>query len=303
MRPEPSPMTPALLGAMRSARSISALAEVLTALPPPIIAFNKSHSGSRLLARVLGAAGVFMGSGCNESGDSVELLPFVKLSVRRLYPEFWRLGADGALEQEITTAAAEALIGHMRDYRGGPWGWKLCETVYIVPVLAVLFPAARFVHMIRDGRDVAFSNHVAPRDPFWQKVYVNAVGIGFWNGLLFGRCSGPVYQRWPHLYNAQHWHNSVTVGRRFGAMLGARYHELRYESLCTAFDETCADLLAFAGLAPELSALALIRSSISLTRVGQFRRRNPITVWRVTARLRPLLVELGYVKSNTPPGP
>lgn len=296
MNVDASSITPALTAAMLGASSLNELARVLLVLAPPLIVFNKSHSGSRVLARVLEAAGVFMGTRCNESGDSLDVLPFVQIGVERLYPEYWRLGADAALERQITAVAAKAILGHLRTYQGGPWGWKLCETAYILPLLAILFPTARYVHLIRDGRDVAFSNHVAPRDPFWQKVYANAEGIGRWNGLFFGRHSRFTYRLYPHLYNAQHWLNSVTVGRRFGAMLGSRYHELRYEGLCTEFDATCATLFAFAGLAPDPAALSPIRSSVVRTRVGCFRQQNPIYVWQVTNRLRPLLIELGYLR-------
>ena len=41
---------------------------------PPIIVFNKSHSGSRILAQLLESAGVFMGSHLNESHDSLDIL-------------------------------------------------------------------------------------------------------------------------------------------------------------------------------------------------------------------------------------
>jgi hypothetical protein len=59
----------------------------------------------------------------------------------------------------------EVMRRHLEGFDAGaarPWGWKLCETTYAVPVIDFLFPGAKFIHLIRDGRDVAFCDHHAP---------------------------------------------------------------------------------------------------------------------------------------------
>ena len=73
---------------------LAELRDELCALPPPIVVFNKSHSGSRLLARVLAAGGVFMGAHLNASHDSLDLLPLVEyLVVAATTPTTDRCGA------------------------------------------------------------------------------------------------------------------------------------------------------------------------------------------------------------------
>jgi hypothetical protein len=68
--------------------------------------------------------------------------------------------------------------------------------------LAALLPEARFVHLIRDGRDVASAIRDAPFGP----------------RTLEGA--------------ALHWHRRVCTGRALGAALGpARYLEVKYEDL------------------------------------------------------------------------
>lgn len=42
------------------------------------------------------------------------------------------------------------------------WGDKTLEYIYHIPLLLELFPEAQFIHMVRDGRDVALSNFKAP---------------------------------------------------------------------------------------------------------------------------------------------
>ena len=264
-------------------------------LPPPVVVFNKSHSGSRLVAQLLEASGVWLGSDVNDSRDSVSLLKLVRYLVEHYYPDYDTLwhgaGArDGALLGLIQGAFAD----HLQGRESHAWGWKLSETVYVLPLIDFLFPGARYVHIIRDGRDVAFSNHVPPVEAFWQKVYVNAVGVRRWRGLLFGAMGQIGYRFDSSLYNAQHWVNSVELGRRYGAMLRERYLEVRYEDLCRDFDTEGRRLLAFTGAPDVETGLAAMRPSVTTESIGKFRRHNPLKVAAVKRYARPLLVALGY---------
>ena len=84
-----------------------------------------------------------------------------------------------------------------------------------LPLLAQLLPKARFIHIIRDGRDVAFS---------YKKF--------LW---------GPT-----NLYSgARSWAQLVSTARKDGADLGSRYFELRLEDLTLNTDETAAKLGKF----------------------------------------------------------
>ena len=210
--------------------ALTTVRDELKRFGPPIVVFNKSHSGSRLLARLIAEAGVFMGAHQNESNDSWDVLKLVEYLVSEYYPDYGPLW-------DVNRPPDRTLPGLIRDVfashtEGLPpnaaWGWKLCETAYILPVLDFLFPDARYIHLIRDGRDVAFTDHRAPNRPFWKKIYFNTDGIMAWRGLKF---HGRDYARRSHVYNAMHWANSVAVGRAYGAMLRDRYREVRYEDL------------------------------------------------------------------------
>ncbi len=109
---------------------------------PPVIIFNKSHSGSRLLAELVEAGGFFLGAHQNDSRDSVDVLELVEYLVCNYYPDYsplWRNFSppDFRLAELIKKTFDAHLEGHSA---GKPWGWKLCETAYIVPVLDFLFP-------------------------------------------------------------------------------------------------------------------------------------------------------------------
>ena len=275
--------------------SLEYLRQKFAALPPPVVVFNKSHSGSRLLAQLIESAGVYMGARLNESNDALSLLPLVEYVVERYYPDFTALlDKKAPSDEHLCRLIDRAIFEHMTNYKSGPWGWKLCETVYILPLLDYLFPHARYIHLIRDGRDVAFSNHVAPVIPFWQKVYINSVGVRLRRGLVYGRGAGFCYRLAAPLYNMQHWMNSVTVGRRYGAQLGERYYEIRYEDLCLDFSATARRVLGFIGL-PLLPTLAEeLGASVQTQKVGKHRLYNPVIRWLVAWYGRSVLRLFGY---------
>jgi hypothetical protein len=83
------------------------------------------------------------------------------------------------------------------------WGDKTPPYVMCMDGLAKILPDARFVHIIRDGRDVALS----------------------YSSVSFGPRDDPVAQ-------AEFWSRRVEAGRRSGERLGSRrYLEVRYEHL------------------------------------------------------------------------
>lgn len=90
---------------------------------------------------------------------------------------------------------------YAQDHGASRWGDKTPDYVVRMPGIATLLPEARFVHVIRDGRDVAAS--------------------------LLAQEWGPSSPR----AAAHHWSRRVRGGRQAGQALGDRYREIRYEDL------------------------------------------------------------------------
>jgi hypothetical protein len=85
----------------------------------------------------------------------------------------WGLPEDAAwrrvraLGDPTFASALGALYAAYAEQEGKPrWGDKTPSHVLFIPALARLFPDARFVHVIRDGRDVSLSLVEAA---FWRR--------------------------------------------------------------------------------------------------------------------------------------
>lgn len=123
---------------------------------------------------------------------------------------------------ELTPAALlDALYRRYAAQHGADrWGDKSPIYTRYIPLLAEIFPAAKFVHLIRDGRDAAVSTLAAYPDRFYVDVY----------------------------YAARSWRLRVQAARQAGTALGpARYVELRYEDLTADADAVLRPLCAFLG--------------------------------------------------------
>jgi hypothetical protein len=105
-----------------------------------------------------------------------------------------------------------------------------------LPILHFLWPAARFVHLIRDGRDVCLSVLNWQRAKNW-KAGEGAARFRTW-------AEDPVGT------SALWWEWHVRLAREAGKQLGGElYHELRYESLVARAVEECRTLCEFLGVA------------------------------------------------------
>jgi hypothetical protein len=180
-------------------------------------------------------------------------------------------------------------------------GDKTPRYVQNVHTLHALWPEARFVHLIRDGRDVCLS----------------AINWDERAAKLAARFS--TWSEHPVTTAAMWWKWRVRLGREAGETLGtALYHELRYEQLVEHPAEECARLCGFLGVpydeamlrfhegrtkdAPELSAK---RSWLPITPgLRDWRTQMaPGDIERFEAAAGDLLDELEYSRAVQRPRP
>lgn len=131
-------------------------------------------------------------------------------------------------------------VAHLFDRYGEVRGKTLVGTknpdyVRKLATLHGLWPRARFVHIIRDGRDVSLSLMK------WRKIK------GKDRTKTVGRFA--TWAEDPLTTAALLWEWHVRLGREAGRALGpALYHEIRYEALVDRPEAECAALCEFLGV-------------------------------------------------------
>jgi len=113
-----------------------------------------------------------------------------------------------------------------------------------IKTLHVLWPKARFVHLIRDGRDVYLSMANRPMEQLKEGVFDSWVEHPVATAALW-------------------WELNVRCGREAGKTLGAElYCEIRYESLTANPREECAKVCSFLGVQYDDSMLRFYEGRI-----------------------------------------
>jgi Sulfotransferase family len=147
---------------------------------------------------------------------------------------FFRLGLPGAVVDEAATRArtyggfVAELYSEVARLREKPLaGEKTPDYVRHLPLLHQLFPWARMVHVIRDGRSVALS-------------------LLEWAAAGRGPARYDLWSREPVAMCALWWRWQVRSGLRDGRNLGAEhYHDVRYEQLVADPTQVLRDLSDF----------------------------------------------------------
>ena len=162
-------------------------------------------------------------------------LPLTPELVERVvtYHRFYRLEVDQStarsLASECSTYAefVTALYDRVASARGKPLaGEKTPDYVRHLPLLHNLFPDARVVHIIRDGRDVALST----RD--WATPTKGPGRYALWRKSPIAVCA--LWWRW-----------QVTAGQNARSELSDRIREIHYEELVRQPETALQNLAAF----------------------------------------------------------
>ncbi len=213
-----------------------------------------------------------------------ELLGLLETSQPVSYPEFLTRVLD-----RYGRRAGKALVGN-----------KTPIFVRRLYTLHKLWPQTRFVHLIRDGRDVCLSVVPWPKGPIVKGKVVTSKDAPVSTVALW-------------------WELSVRLGREAGNSLGSElYYEMRYESLVSNPAKECAALCAFLDLPYDEAMLRFhegrTKSDPGLSAKHAWRPVTPgLRDWRsqmpaedverFEAAVGELLDELGYQRAVPYPRP
>lgn len=200
---------------------------------------------------------------------------------------------DGMTPGEAIAAVFEVYAADRGKER---WGDKTPLYMQYVPLLERLFPTARFLQLVRDGRDAALS--------------------------FLGMPEGIVTRTWAHPRSAAgfacQWRLEVEEARGLGRRVGPdRYLEVRYESLVAEPERELRAICSFAEIPYEADMLRHTESADAAAKPHQQSLKRPLTPglrdWRAQMESADvtafedvaggLLADLGYELASAAPQP
>lgn len=259
-----------------TARLQLSLPELLASTGPGVIGAT-GGSGTRVPARIVRAAGMHIGTELNAHEDAVDFGAFSDRWINVWYQ------SDGAISTETAAAMVDDLEAVVRRHcaglpHGARWGWKEPRSIYLLPFFDEVLPAFRFVHFVRDGRDMAFSNNQNQLIKHGEAVL----------GSSGRELSKPL--RSIALWN----HVNVRAADYGESAMGDRYLCLRFEDLCSDPAGTARRLYSFFGLNGDAEEIGRTEVSPPAT-LGRWMVEKPATVRRLEEVAGPGLSRFGYL--------
>jgi Sulfotransferase family len=245
---------------------------------PPLIIGGTGGSGTRLVVNLCQAAGWFMGNDLTRSFDAPEGTWWVRRWIQQAMGE--KLAAMSPSQRiRMDREWNLALTRHRRGLTepNAPWGIKNPGLFLILPYLDRRFPLMKFIHVLRDGRDMAFSknqNQLRKHGTQW-------LGDGYGDA-----------EEW--IRSIAFWARTNLAQADYGEQkMSGRYMRLRFEDLCREPVDATAKLFAFLGTDPAgvAAATACIRPPGS---IGRWRGQDPAIVEAVSKEGAQALRRFGY---------
>ena len=185
-------------------------------------------SGTRVVTRLAKAGGVFMGRHLNEAEDSEPFQALYKTWLRRFVAQDGHLNPSD--DKRLSEQFSDAVKAHLDKQAGaGPWGVKVPRSIVMLRLWQRQFPRFRFIHVVRNGLDMAYSADQRQRRMIGDLI-------------LSAAERGQDETAQALIY----WCRVNTIAADFGEnIMGSRYYRVRFEDLCDTPQEVCPELARF----------------------------------------------------------
>lgn len=250
----------------------------------PVVLMGRGHSGTRIFATYCSLIGVEIGERPGRtSGDPADTR-FTNLLKRIAIDTLHITSTQNVPPRHARRfqASVERFYRSLDVPPGNPWGWKFPETYLIAPLVLHAFPHARFIHMLRDGRDLAFKRHLTDdvKRPLGRALlsHLNAQDLPH------------------HLQAAVSWEHQVRRFRTFAETIApGRLLEVRFEEMCANPFHVGEQISDFLELPTTSEARDYLQSSIDRDKIAQYRGESSEDIAEVEERIGPMLSKLGYI--------
>jgi hypothetical protein len=268
----------------------------------PLVIGATGGSGTRVVARIVRHAGLFIGHDLLISEDPPAFGEFSDRWIN-LFMSFAGTHLPQGIERAMATELAELVRQHLAPlmppvegwlaahpaltwlrsrwpgltHSGSRrWGWKEPRSIFLLPFLHAQFPRMQFLHVVRDGRDMAYSGN---------QNQLNKHGH-----CLLGPDEDSLARP---IRTALLWTRINLMAADYGErVLRNAYLRIRYEDLCADSRPSIDRILRFVGGGGNPDLLAEeVRPPASL---GRWRSEDEATVAELTRLTAPARLRFGW---------
>ena len=160
------------------------------------------------------------------------------------------------------------------------WGWKAPRSIYLLPFLHAHFPQLTFIHVLRDGRDMAFSKNQ-------NQLRKHGRAVLHWRERWFYAAPMRSLLLWERV--------NLRAAEYGEAQLRENYQRVRFEDLCEAPVKTTRRVMKF--LDADVDAESFARTEISPPpSIGRWRVHRAPLLARMESMAAISLRKFGYLK-------
>jgi len=247
----------------------------------PVVIMARGHSGTRVLAWAIQMLGFQLGARQDVTTGDVQDRRFSR-NIKKIARATLALPPTSEPNGRLLRSFHRSLAKY-RCWLGPAtegWGWKFLETYLIPNYVAATFPNARYIHMVRDGRDVAFKDHLTD-DPQRRLGY-----------RLLRHLNALDHPH--HVQAALSWEFQVRRYDNYIERTRPNVHTITFESLCLDPVPTMQGVCKFLGRAMTPECQHYLTTNVDAGKIAQYRREDTTLVSEVEAAAAVTLDRYGY---------
>ena len=268
--------------------------------PYPLLC--RGHSGGRLVCEAFIRNGIAMGQVNAERKDTDFFAitnPRIREIILNAYQYLQATHEQQVYYQDLMRCCVEEY--QQREIPpAGPFGWKMGITLFAMLVVLDAFPAAKVIHLIRDGRDVMLSRLEARlgglnfADPVNKLVVFGDINVDSFAGQPLTPTTIAAYRNELEML---HWVTAVRYGLQ-GRAYPDRYLEVKYEDICADPIAAFEQVFDFIEINFEAATQQWLLKTVHADKIGKW---QTLAAEQLELPLRigeALLRELGYISDG-----
>jgi hypothetical protein len=263
-----------------SRRKIKQQAGFLSELKP-VMLMGRGHSGTRVLSFACMHLGIQLGTSA-ATGDADDLT-FTR-TIKKIAARNLASGAPDRVREKDLIRFQNAVLKYYKKI-GSPqtlWGWKFPETYLIGDCIARTFPNARYIHLVRDGRDLAFKRHLTD-DP------ERKLGIRLLTHITAMHLPH-------HLQAAMSWAYQVDRFDKFRTTLHAdQILDIKFEDICREPMAAMQAVCKFLNIPMTEQCESYITKKLDLNKIAQYKNEDPAKIREIEDAIKSTLVHYHYL--------